>query len=403
MRCAAVILALILAPQMGHAQAEGAQLSWEGNVSARAEALLVVRDIEGNQVLALRKDLEMGERSLHVEMPPLPRAAATIQAGLIDGGRVTLQSQITPISDRAANGPRLVLRARLALGFHDLWVCDNEDTLRITHQDNALHLQNADGIWRMEEDEAGADTFRAEEGAVFRLEGNDAELTAPEREATLCQPSLFRPILPLEVQARDQSWRMAMGLEEALIDPPGHEEEALRATDLSFEAPRDGAITIHNEELRLTIREDRCELDARGLPYPFSATLVHEGLDVSRDGCAGSPLRLIDGESWHVKSIFGRPLAMNGDTMPPITLQIADTQISGRGTCNRYVGMAMVEEGTLAFTELGTTRIACPAHKQNMELRFLDALEVSTSFALARDGMLILLAGHLPVLTASRR
>lgn len=396
------ILAALSLPYAAHAQVGTAYLSWDEGARATTEALVVIRDIEGAHILTLRNDVEEGAQSLTLEMPPLPRAANSIQAGLIDEGRVVRQSLLIPVSDRAANGPELQLRASLALGFHDIWHCDDGLTYELTEANGTLHLQHPAGEWLLRPDDAEQELFRSEDGTSLRFTGNDAELTKSGGEETPCQPGLFRPLLPLESLGRDQSWRIMIGAQEALIDLPGLEAEAIRESGLTAAAWRDGQITIRGGDLRFTLTSQRCSLDARGVIYPFSASMVHGELSVSSEGCGGSPLRLIDGASWYVDSIFGIPLATDKAEKPPMTLQIAEAQISGRGTCNRYVGSAQVEMGQLTFTDLGTTRLACPIHRQNLELRFLDALEVTTGFDLTADGRLILLAGNIPVLTAFR-
>lgn len=89
--------------------------------------------------------------------------------------------------------------------------------------------------------------------------------------------------------------------------------------------------------------------------------------------------------------------------MPDLTLEVANGQISGRLACNLYVGQVAIVDGALSLSDLGTTRLACPTAKRNLELRLLDALEHADGFDIGNKGELILRSGSVTTLTASRR
>lgn len=407
MRRALAVLTLILVPYLAQAQTEQVRLVWDSPTTEGAEALLVIRDLQGRQIIVERAELTPGARAQSIALPPLPRASETVQAGIMEAGRVTLQSTIRPVSERAGGGLELRLRPALAIGLADLWLCEDGETLQVTQVENGAMLERAGQAWTLVRDADDADdaaVLRSGTEVEWQQDGNEALLSLPDLAPVTCQPSLFRPALPLHATARDGSWHLDLSPEEAILILPDREDQVFPASALTIEAERDGRVSLRADAFALEIVADDCRLRARNIPYPLAARLMLQDGRATTTGCAGSPLQRIAGASWFVTSIFGHAPEAGTDSPPPeLTLQISEGQISGRGTCNRYVGRARVVAGRVSFAELGTTRLACPLHKQNLELRFLDALEVTTGFQLSADGLLILRAGHMPVLTARQR
>ncbi len=398
---AVLIMCFLALPALSR---EGAvTITWAEPAEPGSEVLLLIRNEEGENSVSLRSTVEPGGTALQMDLPPLPRTAQALQAGMITEGPVVLQSAIVQIADRTASDLSLALHQSLAIGFSDIWECSDGQHMRITQENGELVLRHAGvrlALSAQPDAEAG---FADDAGSALHFDGNQAELTLPGQSAVTCHPTLFPPVLPLEAFAANREWRIELGLETALIDLPGLEDETLSSDGLSISAPRNGAIDISARSLSLRLTQGRCRLPDNNLIYPVSAELILHATETTLGGCAGSALDLLSGRSWYVSSLFGTVLAPNDREARAMTLQIHGGQISGRGTCNRYVGRAEVEDGRLAFRELGTTRLACPANLRNLELRFLDALEVASGFDLSRDGMLILRSGPMPILTAIRR
>ena len=398
----AVLFMCFLAPP-ALSQEGAVTITWAEPAEPDSDVLLLIRNEDGENSLSLRHPVDAGDTEAQIDLPPLPRTAQALQAGMITGGSVTLQSAIIPISNRTAPDLTLALHQSLAIGFSDLWECDDGQQMRITQENDDLTVYHPEGmLLLMAEPDAGAN-FADGAGNVLRFSGNEAELILFGQPEVVCEPTLFKPVLPLEAVAANGEWRIELGLETALIDLPGLEDETLPSDGLGISAPRNGSINISARSLSLRLTQGRCRLPDNNLIYPISAELTLHATATISDGCAGSALDLLSGRSWYVSSLFGSVLAPNAGEARAMTLQINNGQISGRGTCNRYVGRAKVEDGRLAFRELGTTRLACPTDLRNLELRFLDALEVATGFDISRDGMLILRSGPMPILTAVRR
>ncbi len=404
MRCVLIAVALFFAPLAALAQGDEARLIWEHGIGQDATAQLVIRDADGAQLLVLQHSVEADTRQDTITLPPLPRAATTAQAGIVANGRVVMQSQLRPISNRSANGLELRLEENLALGFHGFWVCEDGTALRTTQQPDAIamHINGTKTLFH--DDPAHPGQASANDGQKWQVSADVATLIRPDLGALDCQPSLFRPILPLEARAHLDRWRVNIGLDETRLALPDREIETFATSDLSPLAPRDGEIRFETSRLTLRLQDARCRLEHIDMPFPLTAQLALDDADALLGGCAGSPLQLIDEGRWVVTSIFGHTLRPVGDSpAPEMTLQIAGQEVAGRGTCNRYVGTIGIEEGRLGISDLGTTRLACPLNKQHLELRFLDALEVTTGFDLSHDDILVLRAGPIPALTARRR
>lgn len=73
------------------------------------------------------------------------------------------------------------------------------------------------------------------------------------------------------------------------------------------------------------------------------------------------------------------------------TLQIgADGSVTGTGGCNRYRGRAETAGGTLSFSPLAATRMACPGETMAQEGRLFTALAATRGYRL-EQGRLVLL------------
>ncbi len=397
MRLAAVLLAVSGTATNASAQGAQATLDWTAQAGLGTEAVLLVRSTEGAPMVSVRERVTEGSTEALLALPPLTSNAASVQAGLIADGRVIAQSVKRPISGRDFD-LNLKLRATLAVGFSDIWVCGNNEFVQITWTDTGLSAAQTQGSVDLVQSEV-EDVYLGPAGSRVALGGNIAEITLSGQDLGTCHPMLFPPVLPLDIAAQDSDWRITLGVETAEIDLPGLPAEELATTGLRMMAPRDGSIRVTGPELDLNLHDSPCRTLTTDLLYPVTATLGQRPDGASLTGCGGDPLDLLAGVAWRVTSLFGVSF---GPDMPTMTLQVTDGQIAGRTSCNRYLGRAGITADRLALSELGTTRLPCPADLSNLELRFLDALEGATGFDIWRDGGLTLRAGPFPLLTASR-
>jgi heat shock protein HslJ len=76
---------------------------------------------------------------------------------------------------------------------------------------------------------------------------------------------------------------------------------------------------------------------------------------------------------------FGRNEPYSGD--PPVSLVFEDGRISGFSGCNRYFGqISEPGSGSIDIVELGMTRMTCPEEVNDIENRYLAALEGATGY-----------------------
>ncbi len=80
----------------------------------------------------------------------------------------------------------------------------------------------------------------------------------------------------------------------------------------------------------------------------------------------------------------------------------ADGTVSGSTGCNRFRGRAEIGAGTIAFSPLATTRMACPDPAMEQERRVLEALAAARRYQV-EAGALTLLGADGGALARFRR
>lgn len=377
-----------------------ARLSWDSPAPAGSEAVLTLRAQSGQTLTTLRADLRPNAKSHDIPLPALPRTAYSLQAGLVSAGEVILQGPITPLDQGLDDILEFPLTETKAQVFSDLWDCGDAGDIRLIQTADGFILRHDGQDIPFTQSEAAR--FAAADRTEFSITGTRAVLASPDMaEAVTCAPALQRPVFPIRAFGENPHWRIDLTPELAVIDLPGLEDETLQTAGMRISAPRDGSMTLRSTGLALRLEDITCRLHGIDLPYPVTAQLYSDAPTLAAQGCAGDPLDFLAGLPWRVETLLGLPLELPmGSAM---TLQISDGQISGRGTCNRYLGRADASDGQLALRDLGTTRLTCRADLRNLELRFLDALEAATGFDISQTGRLTLRAGALPVLTALRQ
>jgi heat shock protein HslJ len=380
------------------------QAEWPGLTEpATLVTLVLARD--GSVLQHSAEGIGPGSVGTTRDLTPLPRQAARLQMGLVQNGRITQQSPriaITPTDEQAM----LALSAVLALGFHEDFLCDDG---------TGLTLRPFGDVWAMLEGrtrqlfsllpDPEQRIWQAENGDMFEPGATGLILRrAGQEDAKRCLAIPMRPILPVTAQASDGAWQVTLDMDEVRV--------SLRKADADipvdgidgFTVSRDttsDALVLRSTGISMVLQDIPCRMPAAEVPQPLSARLTLGDADAG-NGCAGDPIDPLRDARWQVNLLLGIPLPPNTPGVPALTLEIEGEQITGRGACNRYLGRIAAEDGRLQIRDLGTTRLACPADLQSKELRFLDALEAATGFDLTQDGTLVILSGHVPVLTARR-
>jgi heat shock protein HslJ/uncharacterized membrane protein len=114
------------------------------------------------------------------------------------------------------------------------------------------------------------------------------------------------------------------------------------------------------------------------------------------------PDRLVDSlldTAWAAQDIDERPALAE----PRSTLVIELTgRVSGLAACNRYVGRIGLEAGSIAISQIGSTRMACAPPVMEQERRFLAALGAAATWERRGDVLLLFDSQQRPRLRLAR-
>jgi heat shock protein HslJ len=92
------------------------------------------------------------------------------------------------------------------------------------------------------------------------------------------------------------------------------------------------------------------------------------------------------GTSWRASSVAGAaPVASREPT-----IAFTEDRISGSTGCNQYFGGYTVDGGTIGFTAIGMTMMACDDAVGDVEGAFTRALDGATAASIDSQGRLIL-------------
>ena len=389
------------------ALAQGAQardvalaLDWPNGAAPAVEIVTVTRDASGAVLDTQRTPLPEGTQTTVLSLPSLSRQATTVQVGALLEGAFALQSLRAPV-EGGQPPDRIRLTAALTASFGKDYLCDTGRVISLRPKETGFTL---DG--QAFEPATLANSFTAPDGTtanrapgLVQLERADGALLET------CQPIPARPILPLTALGQDATWRLTTGLDGSVLSLAGARQATAGtpaerlATTIAPAAENRMRLSFGAYEL--TLDDTPCRLVRSTMPFPLQATLI--GPDVTKSaGCAGDPLRALEGPAWQVTHMSGHALPRAAEGNPSFTLQFDTGRLTGRTTCNRYLGRATVDGTRLVLSDLGSTRLPCPANLRNLETRFLDAMEAATGFLRLPGGGLALYAGATAVLIAKR-
>ncbi|MGH9935001.1 MAG: META domain-containing protein, partial [Blastocatellia bacterium] len=89
---------------------------------------------------------------------------------------------------------------------------------------------------------------------------------------------------------------------------------------------------------------------------------------------------------WKLVELNGKPLAASSRRREPhLRLNSEGKVLQGSGGCNTMRGGYQLNGARLKFTQIATTRMACPDPYMSQESAFLKALEATDSFKLSGD------------------
>lgn len=119
-------------------------------------------------------------------------------------------------------------------------------------------------------------------------------------------------------------------------------------------------------------------------------------------GAASATSPAIAGVTWYLSGLEGPPVSVPPDRgRPSLAFDPEAKRVSGLAAVNRFSGNYTLEGGALKFGPLMATKMAGPPELNELETRFLKALEKITAWRLA-GGQLELLAGEQVVARFAR-
>ena len=118
-----------------------------------------------------------------------------------------------------------------------------------------------------------------------------------------------------------------------------------------------------------SMRRWRCNVSKLGLPAAALAVLGAAAATALAQG--------VEERVWLAARIKGS--AVTGSAKSTMAIATGG-KVTGSGGCNRLLSTALISGDTIAFGEIGTTRMACAPAAMEQERRFLDALAATRTF-----------------------
>lgn len=165
--------------------------------------------------------------------------------------------------------------------------------------------------------------------------------------------------------------------------------------------PSDGTVTYLGEadgqSFSLSIADELCIDSMSGMNFPKTVTVSYGQRTFS--GCGGEPASLLHGE-WGIEQIDGKPIVAGSQPTPNFG---PEGRISGNASCNRYFGGYELTGEGLAFSQLGSTKMACEQALMDQEHIFLQVLGSVSRFDIDGEGKLVLHGNDGRTLTGHRK
>ena len=214
------------------------------------------------------------------------------------------------------------------------------------------------------------------------FKGEQATLVVDGMEYPRCAPANAL-VEPCRASGNEPFWSLvADGGQMTLnrLNEGGLPAQRYTAGDKAGEYHGEGEPPLH-----VRVRDELCRDDMSGMPHPQQVTLEVNGTTLT--GCGGAPARLLQGVEWVVEDIHGGGIIDRSR----VTLNFwQDGRVTGRASCNSLMGQYQLTGEALAFSQLGTTRMACAPALMNQEQRVLDTLQQVQRFDFDETGALLL-------------
>lgn len=229
--------------------------------------------------------------------------------------------------------------------------------------------------------ETDADTD-AETSLWFK--GEQAWLVLRGDEYPLCAPA-GSIIEPFRASGNEPFWSLT--LEQGMLSLNRLNEGELAPQPYVTEE-RGRVSSSGAQPVSLQVTEQLCRDSMSGMPFPQQASVRVDGATL--EGCGGEPARLLQGGEWVVEDIDERGIIDRSR----VTLNFwRDGRVTGRASCNNFMGQYQLTGEGLSIGQTATTRMACAPSLMEQEQRVLRNLENLQGFDFDETGALLLRAG----------
>ncbi|MBO0341895.1 MAG: META domain-containing protein [Bacteroidota bacterium] len=173
-------------------------------------------------------------------------------------------------------------------------------------------------------------------------------------------------------------------MEDTITTPPS---EAIKAQDGNISMYR---IETEATQMDVIISHKECTNAMSGEVFPYTVTVSYKstggGETTVYEGCGSyiTDYRLHD--IWVLEEMKGAPISkenFGGRDVPSMEININNNRFSGFSGCNRMTGSLFYEQDVLRFTQVASTRMACP--NMDKETEFLTALQGSTTYKIENN------------------
>lgn len=91
---------------------------------------------------------------------------------------------------------------------------------------------------------------------------------------------------------------------------------------------------------------------------------------------------------WKLVTLTGKPVPVTGNREAYIILKADGNRLKGHGGCNNLTGTYTIKsDNRIAFTQISSTEMACPA--TDTELGFIEALQHTDSYSRHGDTLIL--------------
>ena len=145
---------------------------------------------------------------------------------------------------------------------------------------------------------------------------------------------------------------------------------------------------VESGSMRVEISPTGCVDDMSGEVFNYHVNVVRE--DTSFSGCGNfiNPKYKLN-DFWTLKSIKSTEInSQNSERkIPALQFNLPEEKVYGNTGCNQLNGSISLEDSSLSFTKIVTTKMACPG---DTESRFMEALQQVEHYTIANARLLLM-------------